>query len=109
MQDSFTYPVQRTFPMPPSEFKPPEPPALGSYAEPELREYFDVIRRHTKLIGGLFVIAELLTFILVVFVVTPVYTGLSTILIESQTPQVLESNNDRFDREEVDELLQDSI
>ena len=94
--------MQRTFSTPPSEFKPPEPPALGPDAEPELREYWEVIRRHTKLIGGLFVIAELLTFLLVVFVVTPVYTGLSTILIESQTPQVLESNNDRSDREEVE-------
>jgi polysaccharide biosynthesis transport protein len=101
VQDSSTYPVQRTFATPPSEFKPPEPPALGPDEEAELWEYWDVIRRHIKLIGGLFVIAELLTFLLVVFVMTPVYTGLSTILIESQTPQVLESNNDRSDREEL--------
>ena len=87
------YPVKRAFSPPPSEFKPLEPPALGSDAEPELWEYWDVIRRHIKLIGGLFVVAELLTFLLVVFVVTPVYTGLSTILIESQTPQVLQSNS----------------
>ena len=103
MQDSSTYPVQRTFSTPPSEFKPPEPPALGPDAEPELWEYWDVIRRHIKLIAGLFVIAELLTFLVVVFVVTPLYTGLSTIHIESQAPQVLQSNsnNDRSDSEEV--------
>ena len=103
MQDSSTYPVQRTFLTPPSEFKPPEPPALGPDAEPELWEYWEVIRRHIKLIAGLFVIAELLTFLVVVFVATPLYTGLSIIQIESQAPQVLQSNsnNNRPGSEEV--------
>jgi capsular exopolysaccharide synthesis family protein len=103
MPDSFTYRVPRTFPMPPSEYKPPEHLALGPDEEPDLREYWDVIRRHTKLIAGLFIIVEILTLLVVVLVATPLYTGLSTILIESQTPQVLESNsnNDRPDREEV--------
>ena len=91
MQDSSTYPVQRTFSTPPSEFKPPEPPALGPDAEPELWEYWDVIRRHIKLIAGLFVISELLT-LLLVLVMTPLYTGLSTILIESQAPRPRCSN-----------------
>ena len=106
MQDSSTYPVQRTFSTPPSEFKPPEPPALGPDAEPELWEYWDVIRRHIKLIAGLFVIAELLT-LLLVLVMTPLYTGLSTILIESQAPQVLQSNsnNNQPGSEEARELL----
>ena len=101
MQDSFTYRVPRTFPMPPSEYKPPEPSALGPDEEPDLWEYWDVIRRHTKLIAGLFIIAEILTLLVLVLVATPLYTGLSTILIESRTPQVLESNNDRPDLEEV--------
>lgn len=86
--------MQRTFPTPPSESKPPEPPVFRRDEEPDFWEYWDVIRRHIKLIAGLFVIAELLT-LLVVLVKTPLYTGLSTVLIESQAPQVLESNNDR--------------
>ena len=102
MQDSSTYPMQRKSPAPPSEFKPPEPPVLRRDEDLVFSEYWDLIRRHMKLIAGLFVIAELLTLLLVVLVMTPQYTGLSTILIESQTPQVLESNNDRsFDREEL--------
>ena len=102
MQDSSTYPLQRTFSTPPSEFKPPDPPALGPDAEADLWEYWDVIRRHIKLIASLFLIAELLT-LLLVLVMTPLYTGVSTILIESQAPQVLQSNsnNDRSDREEI--------
>jgi polysaccharide biosynthesis transport protein len=102
VQDSSTYPVQRTFSTLPSEFKPSEPPAFGSDAEPELWEYWDVIRRHIKLIAGLFVIAELLT-LLLVLIMTPLYTGLSTILIETQAPQVLQSNsnNDRLGSEEI--------
>ena len=60
----------------PSQFK--KPPALGPDAEPELREYWDAIHRHIKLIAGLLVIAELLT-LLLVLVMTPLYTGLSTI------------------------------
>jgi polysaccharide biosynthesis transport protein len=103
VQDSSTYPVQRTFSTPPSEFKPPEPPGLRRDVEPELWEYWEVIRRHIKLIAGLFVIAELLTFLVVVFVATPLYTGLSTIQIESQAPQVLQSNsnNNRPGSEEL--------
>jgi capsular exopolysaccharide synthesis family protein len=93
--------MQRTFPTPPSEFKPPEPKVFRRDEEPDLWEYWEIIRRHTRLIAGLFVIAELLT-LLVVLVKTPLYTGLSTILIESQAPQVLEANNDRRpDLEEV--------
>ena len=104
MQDLSTYPVQRTFSTPPSEFKPPEPPALGPDAEPELWEYWDVIRRHIKLIAGVFVISELLT-LLLLLVMTPLYTGLSTIQIESQAPPppVLQSNsnNNRPGSEDV--------
>ncbi len=101
MQDSFTNSLQRTFPTPPSESKPPEPPVFRPDEELELWKYWDVLRRHIKLIAGLFVIAEFLTLFFVILVKTPLYTGLSTILIESQAPQVLESNNDRSDREEV--------
>ena len=103
MQDLSTYPVQRTFSTPPSEFKPPEPPALGPDAEPELREYWDVIRRHIKLIAGVFVISELLT-LLLLLVMTPLYTGLSTIQIESQAPPppVLQSNSNNNQPGSVD-------
>ena len=104
MQDSSTYPLQRTFSTPPSEFKPPELAALGPDAEQELWEYWDIIRRRIKLIAGLFVIAELLT-LLLVLVMTPLYTGLSTIQIEGQAPSppVLQSNsnNNQLSSEDV--------
>jgi len=101
VHDSFPSPVQRPYPISPAEFRSPEPAAFLRDEEAELWEYWDIIRRHIKLIAGLFVTAELMTLLVVVFVSTPVYTALSTIQIETQAPQLLESNNDRQDRGEL--------
>jgi polysaccharide biosynthesis transport protein len=66
----------------------------GSYGlseaddQPSLWTYWSIIRRHLRLILGLFFLAELLTAAVVVSM-TPIYTGLSTILIEDQAPGVL--------------------
>ncbi len=57
--------------------------------EPGLRDYWVVIRKHLRLIGALFLGAVGLT-ALVVFNLTPVYTAQSILLIESQTPRVLD-------------------
>jgi succinoglycan biosynthesis transport protein ExoP len=59
--------------------------------QPDLWTYWSVIYRHLGLILGLFVVAELLT-AAVIFSMTPLYTGLSTILIEHQSPQLLGNN-----------------
>jgi len=56
--------------------------------QPDLWTYWSVLCRHLGLILGLFVVAECLT-VLIIFNMTPLYTGLSTILIENQAPQVL--------------------
>jgi polysaccharide biosynthesis transport protein len=64
----------------------------GGDDQPDLWTYLSVIWRHFGLILGLFVGVELLT-AAVVFIKTPIYTGLSTILIEHQTPEVLGNNS----------------
>jgi len=87
------YPIQQTFPAPPSELQAwsPDPAPEDTF---ELWDYWSSIRCHPRLILSLFLVAELLT-LLIVLVQTPLYTGSSTILIESQAPQVLEPNTER--------------
>jgi polysaccharide biosynthesis transport protein len=68
-------------------FRPPEifgPEQSG----PDLRDYIRVLRRHLRLILSLFLGALLVTG-LVVLTMTPIYTARSTILVEQQSPQVL--------------------
>lgn len=57
----------------------------------DLWTYWSVIWRHIGLLLGFFVVAELLT-AAVIFSMTPLYNGLSTVLIEHQSPQVLGNN-----------------
>jgi capsular exopolysaccharide synthesis family protein len=66
--------------------------------QPDLWTYWSVIWRHLVLILGLFAVAELLTMV-VILTMTPLYTGLSTILIEHQGPQVLGNNTPAEDTE----------
>lgn len=89
MQDH-TYPIQYTPPTPPSEYRPTWPSTPSLEDTLNLREYWTTIRRHARLILILFLAAELITF-LVLLITTPLYTGLSTILIESPAPEVLET------------------
>jgi polysaccharide biosynthesis transport protein len=57
-----------------------------------LGEYWNTIRPHLWLVLCIFIAAELLT-ALVVFNMTPLYTAESSILIERQAPELLESKN----------------
>jgi capsular exopolysaccharide synthesis family protein len=59
-----------------------------------LGEYWNTIRPHLWLVLCILIAAELLT-ALVVFNMTPLYTAESSILIESQAPEVLEPKNPR--------------
>ncbi len=90
------YPIQQTFPTARSELQAPWPPGPAQEDTFEPWEYWSKIRGHTRLIIGLFLVAELLT-LLIVLIQTPLYTGSSTILIESEAPEVLERNTDRID------------
>ncbi len=90
MRQAFPYRMQRALPAPPSaatelwesyHFAPED--------EFSLREYWATIRQHYLLILVLFIAAEALT-ALVLALKTPLYTATSTILIEPETPQVLE-------------------
>jgi len=54
-----------------------------------LEEYTAVVRRHSSLIAALIIGALLIT-ALIVFTLTPQFTASSTIMIERQTPQVLD-------------------
>ncbi len=73
-------------------------PWSGPDDQPDLWTYWSVIWRHLGLILGLFAAAELLT-VVVVLTMTPLYTGLSTVLIEHQGPQVLGNNPPAEDSE----------
>jgi polysaccharide biosynthesis transport protein len=67
-----------------------EQPTFPEEDDFELRRYWNVIRRHYRLILTLFLIAEIATcaFLLTR---TPQYTAVSTILVERQAPQLLSS------------------
>lgn len=56
-----------------------------------LREYWNIIRQHYLLILGIFIGAEVLA-ALILWLKTPLYTAVSTILIQPETPQVLASS-----------------
>jgi succinoglycan biosynthesis transport protein ExoP len=97
MKDSSPYPIQRVYPEPV-----PAPQYMGrgldpdlygtpETAGPDLRDYFRVMRRHAKLIVSMFLAAMLVTG-LVVLVVTPHFTAMSTILVEPNAPHVLNIN-----------------
>ena len=95
MKESSPYPIQRVYPEPV-----PAPQYMGrgvdpdffgapEAAGPDLRDYFRVIRRHARLIASMFLAAMLVT-VLVVLVVTPHFTAMSTILVEPNAPHVLD-------------------
>src|SRR5947207_984265 len=90
--------MQQPPPTLPEPFAPQWPSAPVQEDTFDLRGSWAVIHRHTWLILSLFVAAELLT-LLVLLIKTPLYTALSTILIESPTPEVLQPNIDRDTQE----------
>ena len=88
MQDH-PYLIPYAPPTPPPEYKPTWPSTHAQEDTFDLRGSWTTVRRHARLILTLFFVAELLTF-LILLIKTPLYTGLSTMLIESETPDVLE-------------------
>jgi capsular exopolysaccharide synthesis family protein len=73
--------------------------------EPNLREYARVIAKHWRFIVTL-VICTLALASLVVFLMTPTYTAMSTVLIEPQAPQVLDTRE--LETQESGEVAEDS-
>ncbi|MBV8453816.1 MAG: GumC family protein, partial [Deltaproteobacteria bacterium] len=57
-----------------------------------LSAVWNVMRRHLGLILILFIIGQLAT-VLILFLMTPIYTAISTIIIEKQTPDLLDLRN----------------
>ena len=73
---------------------------------PTFTEYWGVITRRWRIIVAPVVAALMLT-ALVVFLTTPMYTAYSTVLIERQTPQVLDIR--QLGTEEPEEADQDNF
>ena len=64
----------------------------GSVLEEEglnLRHYWGVLRKHWRLIT-VFSLSTVLATVLVIFIITPLYTAETSLLIERKTPQVLD-------------------
>ncbi len=61
-----------------------------------LRQYWSVLRRHINVILAAFLVSELLI-TLFVYTRTPLYTGISTIMIEPQMPELFEGKGERPD------------
>jgi polysaccharide biosynthesis transport protein len=92
VQELSRYNVNHQLPAEPSEFGSIEPYAPSEPDDqPDLRTYWLVIWRHLYLILGLFFVAEVLT-AGIISTMTPLYTALSTVLIEDREPQVLGSD-----------------
>ncbi len=66
------------------------PTVFAEEAEIDLWEYWRSIRKHLRLIVAMFLVTELGTFAFLLMK-TPIYTGASTIRIEREVPEVLES------------------
>jgi polysaccharide biosynthesis transport protein len=99
VQELTQYNTHHAIPEPPIEIWTDKRPAQQGWEnQPDLWTYWSVIWRRRGLILGLFALVELLT-AAVVFNMTPTYSGLSTILIERQTPEVLGNNNSAPDSE----------
>lgn len=63
--------------------------AQSAHTGPTFKEYVRVIRRHWRMVSLPCLVALAITS-LVILIMTPVYTATSTMLIERQTPQVLD-------------------
>jgi polysaccharide biosynthesis transport protein len=98
VQSSPPYPVQNRLATPPADLKSTWSADFVHEVEFDLGEYWGIVRRHWRLTLSLFIAVEFVTAI-ALLTKTPLYTGLSTILIEQQTPEVLEHNSDRSDQD----------
>jgi succinoglycan biosynthesis transport protein ExoP len=99
VQELTKYNNSQALPAQPSELWTNEPFApSGPDDQPDLWAYWSVFWRHLGLVLGLFAVVELSTAV-VIFSMTPLYNGLSTILIEHEAPQVLGNNTSVQDSE----------
>ena len=103
MQEPSPYWIQHRYP-PPPEFTPAhyQAPFPHEEEEYELWDYWRVIRRNLRSILGLIAVVEVLTLI-VLFAMTPLYTGESTIQIERQAPEAIQTNYNRTSEPESDQ------
>jgi polysaccharide biosynthesis transport protein len=91
VQEPSPYLLQNQYSIP-HDYRPPHyQPPIAHEDDFELWDYWSVVRRNLRLIFAVVLVAELLTLI-VVFAMTPLYSGESTIQIERQTPEALQTN-----------------
>jgi succinoglycan biosynthesis transport protein ExoP len=89
-EESPMYWMQRNDPNPPVEYRPSAPAPFSPKETIDYQDYWRPIRNHLPLLIAIFIIVELLS--LVVLLTRPkIYTSSSTILIEREAPEVLES------------------
>jgi succinoglycan biosynthesis transport protein ExoP len=86
MQDLSPYFTRRTAPEATANF--PDPDRIFIQDQPDFREYWRVIAKRWRFIITL-VVGTLAVTGLIVFLMPPTYTAVSTVLIEPQAPQVL--------------------
>jgi len=98
VQEPSPYWIQHQYP-PPQEFRPAQYQGFAPRDDEfELWDYWNIIRRNLRLILGVIAVAEILTLV-VLFATTPLYTGESTIQIERQAPEALQTNSNRPETE----------
>src|SRR5882757_3165469 len=97
-RDPSPYRIRRTFPDVRPEFEDDVWGVASQEEDSDLWVYWNVVRQHLRLILTLVIGAELLT-ALVIVTMTPLYTGVSTIMIEHQMPQLLDDKNQQSDPE----------
>src|SRR5713226_6035266 len=91
MQELSPYSIERPSIASPPDFRQAQPNPLSRDEDLGLWPYWTTVRRHFRLILGLIVAAELLT-MLVILTTTRLYTATSIIMIEAQSPALLEKN-----------------
>ena len=89
-KESPMYWMERTDRNPPLQLRPGAPAPFTQEDPIDFRDYWRPIRNHLRLIIVILLIAELLTLV-VLLIRTPIYTSTSTVIIEREAPEVLES------------------
>lgn len=103
MQELSPYFISRTSPEVTRDFSTSD--KIFAQDDPDIREYWRVIAKRRWFIVGL-VICTLALTSLVVFLMTPTYTAMSTVLIEPQAPQVLDMRD--LETQESGEVAEDN-
>ena len=92
MQELSPYSIERPSIASLPDFRQAQPNPFSRDEDLGLWQYWTTVRRHFRLILGLIVAAELLT-MLVLLTRTRLYTATSTIMIQAQSPDLLETKN----------------